>query len=84
MFASVALCRSTKPLLKGLSAAVTFIKMLKLSAKVKKSLLANSPPLSDKIFFGEPKTEIQYCKIFLIITSGFLEEQILEEEKRVA
>ena len=58
------------PLLNGASAAVNFWVILKLQQRFCIFGLENSQPLSDKIFSGGPKTEIQIRENFSMISSA--------------
>ena len=66
------LCFSTKPLLNGDSAAMTFTLMFMASHISKNSALENSPQLPVQNPMGGPKIWIQLLNIALMITLGSL------------
>ena len=72
MWARVWLFLSTTPLLQGDSAAVGCTIIPRWSAISKNSLLANSPPLSVRNFWGLPLTAIHIQKMCLMMVSLFL------------
>ena len=67
------LCFSTKPLLNGDSAAMTFTLMFMVSHISKNSALENSPQLPVQNSIGGPKIWIQLLNIALMITFGLFE-----------
>ena len=74
---STKLCLSTRLLLHGDSAAVVFTVIPRVSHISMKSLLANSPRLSEIIFSADPYTDIQILNILWMIVSVFGGESLM-------
>ena len=81
--ANTPLCRSTKPLLQGLSAEVFIMRMFIDSASSIKLAFANSPPLSLRNFSGGPKIDNQPFIMLEIISFGSLDRQRTATENLV-
>ena len=83
MSASIRLYLSTKPLLHGNSAAVVLMRIRKLSHILVNVELVNSPQLSVRNLAGDPNTDKQLLKMYLMVVFSCLFGMTVDAESLV-